>query len=68
MGKLLIVTGIVLIIVGLIFYFGGGLPFGKLPGDITIKKENFTFRFPIVTSLLISIILTLILYLINKFR
>ncbi len=68
MGKLLIVTGIILIIVGVILYFGKSLPFGKLPGDISIKRENFSFHFPIVTSLIISIILTLVLYLINKFK
>ncbi len=68
MGKLLIVTGIILIIVGILIYVGKGLPFGKLPGDISVKKDNFSFHFPIVTSLIISIILTLILYLINKFK
>jgi len=68
MGKLLIAIGIVLIIIGLIFYFGKGLPFGKLPGDITVKRENFSFHFPLVTSLIISAVLTLIFYLISKFR
>jgi len=67
MGKLLIVTGIILIIAGIVIYFGKGLPFGKLPGDISIKRDNFSFHFPIVTSIVVSIILTLILYLINKF-
>ena len=68
MGKLLIVTGIILIIAGLIFHFGKGLPIGKLPGDIHIKRESFSFYFPLTTSILLSVILTIILYLVNKFR
>lgn len=68
MGKILIVAGIILIILGLIFHFGKDLPIGKLPGDIRIKKDNFSFYFPLTTSLIASIILTLIFYLINKFK
>jgi hypothetical protein len=45
------------------------LPFaGRLPGDIVIKRENFTFYFPLATSIIVSILISLILYLINKFR
>jgi hypothetical protein len=45
------------------------LPFiGKLPGDIVVKREHFTFFFPLATSIVISIIISLVLYLINKFR
>jgi hypothetical protein len=65
-GKYLIILGAVIIIVGLIFTF---LPkpgfLGKLPGDIEIKKENFTFYFPLATSILISIAVTALLWLIN---
>lgn len=68
MGKILIATGIVLVIAGLIFHFGKGLPLGRLPGDIHIKKENFSFYFPLTTGVLLSIILSLILYLVNRFR
>lgn len=70
-GKLLLTTGLFLILLGAIFLFGEKimsnfkLPLGKLPGDIYIKKDNFTFFFPIVTCILLSIILTLIL---NLFR
>ena len=68
-GKILIITGIVIFILGVLLTFSDKIPFlGKMPGDITIKKENFTFYFPIVTSIVISIIVSLILYLINKFR
>ncbi|HEX6922837.1 MAG TPA: DUF2905 domain-containing protein [Bacillales bacterium] len=63
MGKIFIVIGIILIVVGLLWQF-----IGKLPGDIVIKKENFTFYFPIVTSIVISIVLSLIFYIIGKFR
>jgi hypothetical protein len=68
-AKIIIILGIVLVIVGVILLFIHKVPFiGKLPGDIVIKKDNFTFYFPIATSIVISIILSLILYLIGKFR
>ena len=64
-GKFLIVIGIVCLAAGLVFMFGGKffshIPLGKLPGDINIKKDNFSFHFPIMTSIIISIILTVIL-------
>ena len=61
LGKPLIIFGIVLLIVGLFFMFSPKIPFlGKLPGDILIKKDNFTFYAPIATSILISIILTIV--------
>ena len=67
-GKVLIVLGVVFVVVGIILTQFNKIPFlGKLPGDILIKKGNFTFYFPIVTSIVASVILTLILYLINKF-
>jgi hypothetical protein len=59
MGKILIIIGIFIMIVGAILLFSDRLPFnlGKLPGDISYKKENFSFYFPITTSILISIVL-----------
>jgi hypothetical protein len=67
-GKLLIVAGIVLLIAGLFFVFSPRIPFlGKLPGDIMIKRENFTFYFPLATSILLSVLISLILYLIRRF-
>jgi uncharacterized protein HemY len=67
-GKILIIFGAILIFLGLIFSFIGKIPYlGKLPGDIYIKKENFTFYFPITTCILISIILSVIFYLIFRF-
>ena len=66
LGKILIITGIVLIILGVLFVLFNKLPFGKLPGDIVIKKGNFTFYFPLGLSIIASIILTLIMYLISR--
>lgn len=58
-GKLLIALGIILIIAGLLLTFVGKIPLlGKLPGDIRIERENFSFYFPLGTCLLISLILS----------
>jgi hypothetical protein len=69
-AKLLIFFGVVLVIIGLLFLVFPRIPYlnnlGKLPGDIYIKKDNFVFYFPIVTSVLISIILTIIINLILR--
>ncbi len=68
-GKSIIFIGIVIVVIGTIVLFSDRLPFnlGKLPGDISYKKENFTFYFPITTSILISIVLSLLFYLFSKF-
>jgi hypothetical protein len=69
MGKLLIIVGIVCIIVGLLLTYLPKIPFlGKLPGDILIERENFKFYFPLATSILISIILSLLVFLYHKFK
>jgi len=69
MGKYLIFIGVILIIIGLIIHYFKGIPFlGKLPGDIHIQKENFSFYFPLATSIVVSLVLSLILYLIHKYR
>ena len=63
-AKTFIVLGAVLICVGIILSFAGKIPgIGKFPGDILIKKENFTFYFPLTTSIIVSIILSLFFYL-----
>jgi uncharacterized membrane protein len=63
-GKTFIIIGFVLIAAGLVLTFVSNLPFpGKLPGDIYIQRKNFTFYFPLATSILISIILSLIFWL-----
>ena len=69
LARVLILAGAVLVVAGLVMLGIGKLPFlGKLPGDIMIKRENFTFYFPLATSIVISILISLVLYLISKFR
>lgn len=68
-GKLLLIFGGILILLGLFFTFGGKIPFlGKLPGDIIIQRENFHFYFPLTTCILISLILTIIFWIIKSLR
>lgn len=60
-GRVLIVAGAVIIILGLVLAFSGKLPFlGRLPGDILIRRDGFSFYFPVVTFLIISVIVTII--------
>ena len=67
LGKMLILLGVFVILVGLFLLFGEKIPWiGRLPGDIIIRRKNFTFYFPIVTSIIISIILTLLFTLLRK--
>jgi Protein of unknown function (DUF2905) len=70
LGKLLLLGGIVLVVAGGFFFFGGRLPFrlGRLPGDIAYQGKNGSFYFPIVTCIVLSVALTLILWVINLFR
>jgi hypothetical protein len=67
-GKLLIYFGLALVVVGLVLTFAGklsgSLPIGRLPGDILIKRDNFVFYFPLGTSLLLSLLLSLFSFLI----
>lgn len=66
-GKMFIILGVILIIVGIAFVFGDKIPFlGKLPGDIMIKKERFSIYLPITTSIIVSIILTILFSLFRK--
>jgi hypothetical protein len=64
MGKFLVVLGIVIAGVGLLVMMG--LPLGRLPGDFTIKRGNATFYFPLATSIVASILLTLLLSLLRR--
>ena len=67
MGKMLIFAGVVLIAMGLAFTFADKIPFlGRLPGDIYIKKERFSFYFPITTSIILSIIFTILFSIFKK--
>ncbi|MAE57517.1 MAG: hypothetical protein CME69_01475 [Halobacteriovorax sp.] len=66
-SKTLILIGIIFIIVGLFLHFGGSkLPLGKLPGDIRIENGNSKFYFPLTTSLLVSAVLSLLMYFFRK--
>jgi hypothetical protein len=66
MQRLLIVLGALLLAAGLFWPWLSRLPFGRLPGDINIQRENFSFHFPLMTSILVSLLLTLILWLWRK--
>ena len=66
MSRWLIIFGVVLIAVGLLWPVLQKLGLGRLPGDIVIERENFRFYFPIVTSLIISVVLSLILWMLNR--
>jgi hypothetical protein len=57
-GKLLIIIGLVIVAIGVLVAMG--LPFGRLPGDVTVRRGNFTFFFPIATSIVLSVVLTLL--------
>lgn len=66
-GKILVFFGLILVGLGLILLFVPKIPWlGKLPGDITIKRENFTFYFPLATSILISVLLTILFSLFRR--
>lgn len=68
LGRALIFLGVIIAIVGAVLYFSGraSLPIGRLPGDITYRKGNFTFYAPLATSILLSIILSVIVYFLNR--
>ncbi len=61
MQQILITLGIIFLILGLLWPWLSQLPLGRLPGDIRIERENFSFYFPLMTGLVISVVLTLIL-------
>tara|TARA_B100000989_G_scaffold291314_1_gene265648 strand:- start:48 stop:251 length:204 start_codon:yes stop_codon:yes gene_type:complete len=64
--KTLIIIGVLFILAGLLYPFLRDIGLGKLPGDIVIKKENFSFYFPIVTCIVVSVVISLILMFIRK--
>jgi len=62
-ATILIIAGLLLIVIGIFWSLGSKfLPLGKLPGDISIKKENFSFYFPLTTSIIISVVLSLLFW------
>ena len=70
LGRVLLMLGGFLVLVGAFFYFGGKLPFrlGRLPGDIAHQGEHTSFYFPITTSILLSVGLSLLFWLISRIR
>ena len=66
MQRFLNIVGAVLLAAGLLWPWLSKFPFGKLPGDITVQRENFSFHFPLTTSIILSLILSLILWLWRK--
>ena len=70
LGKLLIVIGAIVVVVGVVLVLAGktGLPLGRLPGDISYRGKNTTVYFSLATSLLLSVVLSVVLYLIGRFR
>jgi hypothetical protein len=66
MTRLLIVFGLVLILLGLLWPLVAKLGLGRLPGDIVIERENFRFYLPLATSLLLSVVLSLVFWLLNR--
>lgn len=66
MGKWLITAGLVLLVLGLLWPLLERLGLGRLPGDVTVERENFRFHFPVVTSLIVSAVLTLLLWIFRR--
>ncbi len=66
-GKILIIFGIFIVLVGVILLYGNKIPLiGKLPGDILIKKDNFTFYFPLTTLIIVNVLIFILMYLLKK--
>ena len=66
-GKALIAFGLLIVLAGVVLVLVGRVPWiGRLPGDVHIQRGNFTFYFPLATSLLLSVVLTLIFYLLGR--
>ena len=69
-GRIIVILGISLIVIGGVVMLIGraGLPLGRLPGDIVYKGKNTIFYFPLATSILLSIVLSIVMYLVGRFR
>ena len=70
LGKILVLLGGLAVVVGLVLMLVGktNLPLGRLPGDILYRGKNTTFYFPLTTSILLSVLLSVLLYLVSRFR
>ncbi len=66
-GKMILILGILFVVIGLLLMLGSKIPLlGKLPGDFVVRRGNFTLYFPLATSILLSIVLTLIFFIFRK--
>ena len=70
LGRVLVLVGAVAIVAGLAFIFLGraNIPLGRLPGDIVYRGKNSTFYFPLATSILVSVVLSVLMYLVGRLR
>ena len=70
LGKLLLFFGVILVVAGVVLMFFGrmNIPLGRLPGDIVYRGKNTTFYFPLATSILLSVVLSVVLYFIGRLR
>ncbi|HTE90806.1 MAG TPA: DUF2905 domain-containing protein [Terriglobales bacterium] len=70
LGKLLLFFGLILVVAGLVLLLFGrmNIPLGRLPGDIVYRGKNTTFYFPLATSILLSVVLSVVLYFIGRLR
>lgn len=72
LGRLLVITGITIVIAGLLFIYKDSVRFvrqiGRLPGDIHVKKDGFIFYFPVTTCIVISIVASLVLFMLNRLK
>ena len=70
LGRMLVAIGALLVVVGLLLMLAGkiNLPIGRLPGDIVLRGKNTTFYFPLMTSILLSVVLSLLLYVLGRLR
>lgn len=67
LGRILIVVGLVIVAVGMVLSLSGKVPWiGRLPGDITIRRDTFTVYFPLATSIVVSVVLTLLFFLFRR--
>jgi len=70
LGRLLILVGALIVVIGVVLTLAGrsNLPLGRLPGDIVYRGKNTTFYFPLATSILISVVLSVVIYVVGRFR
>ena len=66
MARFLIVLGLVIVVVGLLWPYLSQIGLGRLPGDIVIERENMTFYFPLMTCLLLSVLFSLVFWVVNR--